>query len=181
MANLKSKYNAVVKKELMKTLNYTNEMQVPKVTKVVINMCVKEAVTDSKKILTAVSELTSIAGQKPVVTKARTSIAGFKLREGMKLGTKVTLRGDRMYDFLDRLIHIAMPRIRDFHGISKKSFDGNGNYSVGFREHTVFPEISPDEVSNLHGVQINISTTAKSNDEGRALLTLLGFPFKKVK
>lgn len=178
MANLKSIYNTTVKKELMKTLNYTNEMQVPKVTKVVINMCVKEAVTDSKKILTAVSELTAIAGQKPVITKARTSIAGFKLREGMKLGTKVTLRGDRMYDFLDRLVHIAMPRIRDFHGISKKSFDGNGNYTFGIKEQIIFPEINYDKVDKIRGMDITVCTTATDDKAGYELLKSLSFPFK---
>ncbi|PIZ33944.1 MAG: 50S ribosomal protein L5 [Alphaproteobacteria bacterium CG_4_10_14_0_8_um_filter_37_21] len=178
MANLKSTYNTTVKKELMKTLNYTNEMQVPKVTKVVINMCVKEAVTDSKKIQTAVSELTSIAGQKPVITKARTSIAGFKLREGMKLGTKVTLRGDRMYDFLDRLVHIAMPRIRDFHGISKKSFDGNGNYTFGIKEQIIFPEINYDKVDKIRGMDITVCTTATNDNAGYELLKSLSFPFR---
>jgi len=178
MANLKSIYDTISKKELMKTLGYTNEMQLPKVTKVVLNMCVKEAVNDSKKIEVAFSELASIAGQKPIITKARASIAGFKLREGMKLGVKVTLRGDRMYEFLDRLIHIAMPRIRDFHGISKKSFDGNGNYTFGIKEQIIFPEINYDKVDKIRGMDITVCTTATDDKAGYELLKSLSFPFK---
>jgi large subunit ribosomal protein L5 len=179
MANLKSIYDTTVKKELMTTLGYKNEMQVPRVTKVVLNMCVKEAVNDSKKIEVAFSELASIAGQKPIITKARASIAGFKLREGMKLGVKVTLRGDRMYEFLDRLIHIAMPRIRDFHGISKKSFDGNGNYTFGIKEQIIFPEINYDKVDKIRGMDITVCTTATDDKAGYELLKSLRFPFKK--
>ncbi|MDP2193279.1 MAG: 50S ribosomal protein L5 [Alphaproteobacteria bacterium] len=179
MANLKTLYSSKVKKELMESLGYKNAMQVPKITKVVLNMCVKDAVSDSKKIQTAYDEMMAIAGQKPVITKARASIAGFKLREGMKLGVKVTLRGDRMYEFLDRLVHIAMPRIRDFHGISKKSFDGNGNYTFGIKEQIIFPEVNYDKVDKIRGMDITVCTTATDDNAAFHLLNSLSFPFKK--
>lgn len=177
MANLKEHYHNVVKSNLKKDLGFKNDMQVPVITKVVINMCVKEAVTDSKKIHTAVEELMAIAGQKPVITKAKKSVASFKLREGMNIGTKVTLRKDRMYDFLDRLVHIAMPRIRDFRGISKKGFDGNGNYTFGIKEQIIFPEINYDKVDKVRGMDITICTTAQDDETGYQLLKSMQFPF----
>jgi len=180
--DLQTRFNQEILPELKKELGIKNSMAVPKVTKVVINSGIGNYLKTNKKDFEAVvHNLSAIAGQKAQTNKAKKSVSNFKLREGDVVGVSVTLRGERMYAFLDKLVNVVFPRVRDFRGISPKSFDGNGNYSVGFREHTVFPEISPDEVSNLHGVQINISTTAKSNDEGRALLTLLGFPFKKVK
>lgn len=174
---LKEKYLNTVKDALKKELGYKNPMEVPKITKVVINMCVKEATVDSKKIQNAVDDLTAISGQKPVITSAKKSIAAFKLREGMKLGAKVTLRNERMYEFLDRLVHVAMPRIRDFRGISKKSFDGNGNYTFGIKEQIIFPEINYDKVDKIRGMDITICTTATSNEAGYKLLKALDFPF----
>jgi len=154
-------------------------MQVPKVEKIVINMGVGDAVQNSKVLDAAVEELTLIAGQKPVITKAKKSIAGFRLREGMPIGTKVTLRGDRMYDFLDKLISISLPRVRDFRGVSKKAFDGRGNYTLGVKEQLIFPEIDFDKVSKVRGMDIVIVTTANSDEEARELLTQFGMPFQK--
>lgn len=177
MSMMKEKYNTAVKAQLKDELGYKNEMQIPKITKVVLNMCVKEAVTDSKKIQNAVDDMAAIAGQKPVVTKAKKSIASFKLREGMSIGAKVTLRNDRMYEFLDRLVHIAMPRIRDFRGISKRGFDGRGNYTFGIKEQIVFPEINYDKVDKIRGMDITICTTAENDEAGYKLLKALNFPF----
>ena len=179
MTGLKVKYAEKIRPQLKKDLNITNDMQVPRITKVVLNMSVGEAVGDSKKLHLAVEDLTAIAGQKPVITKAKKSIAGFKLREGMAIGAKVTLRKDRMFEFLDRLVNIAMPRIRDFRGLSVKSFDGNGNYSLGIKEQIVFPEINYDKVDKIRGFDITICTTAKNNDEALALLKAINFPFAR--
>ncbi len=178
---LKTEYNDTVKAALREKFSYANIMEIPRIDKIVINMGVGEAVADSKKINAAIGDLTSIAGQKPVATKARNSIAGFKLREGMNVGAKVTLRGDRMYEFLDRLLTIALPRVRDFRGLNPKSFDGRGNFAMGMKEHIVFPEINYDKIDQVWGMDIIVATTAKTNDEARELLTLMGFPFPKPK
>ena len=177
MARLRKHYETVVKPALQTEFNYANSMQIPKLTKIVINMGVGEAAQDAKKIESAVAELTLIAGQKPVVTKARTSIAQFKLREGQVVGCKVTLRADRMYEFLDRLINIALPRVRDFRGVPGKSFDGRGNYALGLKEQIVFPEINYDKVETIRGMDIIFVTTAKSNEEAKALLKGFDMPF----
>lgn len=177
MVRLREHYEKVVKAELVKQFNYTNPMEIPKIEKIVLNMGVGEAAQDKKKIEIAVSELTAIAGQKPVTTKAKKSIAGFKLREGVPLGAKVTLRQARMYEFLDRFVNIAMPRIRDFRGVSKKSFDGRGNFAMGIKEHIVFPEIDYDKVEKVRGLDIIIVTTARTDSEALALLTAFNFPF----
>ncbi|MFN7710124.1 MAG: 50S ribosomal protein L5 [Holosporales bacterium] len=177
MARLREHFKNVVKPSLMKEFGYSNQLQVPCIEKIVLNLGVGEAVNDRKKIDSAVAELTAIAGQKPVVTRARKSIAGFKLREGMPIGVKVTLRKERMYEFLDRLVNIAMPRIRDFRGISKKSFDGKGNYAFGIKEHIIFPEINYDKVDAIHGMDIVIVTSAKSDAEALALLRGFNMPF----
>ncbi|HOI85405.1 MAG TPA: 50S ribosomal protein L5 [Acholeplasmataceae bacterium] len=179
MSIIKDRYDNVVKPELIKAFNYTSVMQVPKIEKIVVNMGVGDAVFNPKVLDDAVEELRAITGQKPLVTKAKNSISNFKLREGMAIGTKVTLRGDRMWFFLDKLINIALPRVRDFRGISSNSFDGRGNYTVGIKEQIIFPEISLDKVKKVRGMDIVIVTTAKSDQEGRQLLTLLGMPFKK--
>ncbi|MDP3371850.1 MAG: 50S ribosomal protein L5 [Candidatus Paracaedibacteraceae bacterium] len=179
MTGLKLKYEKEIKAQLAKELAIDNVMSLPRVTKVVINMSVGEAVSDSKKLQLAVEELTAIAGQKPVITKAKKSIAGFKLREGMSIGAKVTLRSDRMYEFLDRLVNIAMPRIRDFRGLSSRSFDGKGNYSLGIKEQIVFPEINYDKVDKVRGFDITICTTAKNDNEALALLKAMNFPFTR--
>jgi large subunit ribosomal protein L5 len=179
MSRLKALYDSQVKQSLKEELNSPNVMAVPRVTKITLNMGVGEALADKKLLENAVNDLTQIAGQKPVVTKARKSIAGFKVREGWPIGCKVTLRGERMWEFLDRLVDVAIPRIRDFRGLNPKSFDGRGNYSMGVKEQIIFPEIDYDKVDTLRGLDITITTTAKSNDEGRALLTALQFPFKK--
>lgn len=179
MTGLKTKYNTVIKKSLKDDLGLENVMQIPRVTKVVLNMSVGDAVSDSKKLQLAVEDLTAIAGQKPVITKAKKSIAGFKLREGMSIGAKVTLRKDRMFEFIDRLINIAMPRIRDFRGLSIKSFDGKGNFSMGIKEQIVFPEINYDKVDKVRGFDITICTTAKNNEEAIALLKAMNFPFTR--
>jgi large subunit ribosomal protein L5 len=179
MSIIKERYENVVKPELIKAFNYTSVMQVPKIEKVVVNMGVGDAVFNPKVLDDAVEELTAITGQKPLVTKAKNSISNFKLREGMPIGAKVTLRGDRMWFFLDKVINIALPRVRDFRGISSNSFDGRGNYTVGIKEQIIFPEISLDKVKKVRGMDIVIVTTAKSDQEGRQLLTLLGMPFKK--
>lgn len=175
---LKTKYHDQIRAELKEQFSYSNEMKVPKLDKVVINMGVGEAVSDSKKIKSALAELERIAGQKPVPTKARKSIAGFKLREGMTIGAKVTLRRDQMFEFLDRLTTIALPRVKDFRGLNGKSFDGAGNFAMGIKEHIVFPEINYDEVETMRGMDIIVCTTATTNEEAKALLTACGFPFR---
>ena len=177
--NLRSKYNDEVVDALKKEFNYSNVHQIPKLNKVVINMGVGEACHNSKLAELCVNQLTKIAGQKAVSTKAKKSIATFKLREGMPVGCMVTLRGERMYDFLQKLICVVLPRIRDFRGISSKSFDGRGNYTLGLKEQSLFPEISYDEIDTVLGMNISIITTAQTDEEGRALLRYLGMPFKK--
>jgi large subunit ribosomal protein L5 len=174
---LKTKYNEQIRAKLKEEFGYTNDMQIPKLDKVVINMGVGEAVADSKKIKTALAEMEKIAGQKPVATKARKSIAGFKLREEMLIGCKVTLRRDQMFEFLDRLTNIALPRMKDFRGLNGKSFDGNGNFAMGIKEQLVFPEIAYDDIDDIRGMDIIVCTTARTNDEARSLLTQCGFPF----
>ena len=175
---LKRKYREQIREKLQEQFQYSNPMKVPKLDKVVINMGVGEAVNDSKKIKAALAELEKIAGQKPVATKARKSIAGFKLREGMLIGAKVTLRRDQMYEFLDRLTTIALPRVKDFRGLNGKSFDGRGNYAMGIKEHIVFPEINYDDVEEVRGMDIIVCTTAETNEEAKALLAECGFPFR---
>ncbi len=179
MNRLQEKYQNSVKSELAKKFAYKSSMQIPKVEKIVINMGVGDAVANSKVLDDAVEELTQITGQKPVVTKAKKSIANFKLREGMPIGCKVTLRGERMYQFLDKLVSIALPRVRDFHGVSGNSFDGRGNYTLGVKEQLIFPEINFDKVKKFRGMYIVIVTTAKTDEEGRTLLQLMGMPFRK--
>ena len=180
MANrLKEKYVNEVQPSLIEKFNYTSSMQAPKIDKIVLNMGVGDAVSNSKNLDEAVEELKLIAGQQPVITKAKKSIAGFRLREGMSIGTKVTLRGERMYDFLDKLINISLPRVRDFRGVSSKAFDGRGNYTLGIREQLIFPEIDFDKVNRVRGLDIVIVTTAQNDEEGRELLTQLGMPFTK--
>jgi large subunit ribosomal protein L5 len=174
---LKSDYKARIRKVMRERFGYSNEMQIPKLDKIVINMGIGEAVADSKKVQSAMTDLAKIAGQKPISTKARTSIAGFKLREGMTIGAKVTLRQDRMYEFLDRLITIALPRVKDFRGLKPTSFDGRGNYAMGLREHIVFPEINYDQIDQVWGMDIIITTTAKTDEEARELLREFQFPF----
>ncbi len=176
---LKTHYNDVLRPELIKQFNYKNVMQVPRLDKVVINMGIGEGVADSKKVQIAADDLMLIAGQKPVITRARKSIATFKLREGMPVGAKVTLRKNRMYDFIDRLITIALPRVRDFRGLSVTSFDGHGNYALGIKEHIVFPEIDYDKVDAILGLDVVVCTTAVNNDEARALLKGFDFPFSE--
>jgi len=170
-------YDDVIVKAMTEKFGYKNVMEVPRVTKIVLNMGVGEATQDKKKVEQAAQEMTKIAGQKAVITKAKKSIAQFKLREGMPIGCKVTLRRDRMYEFLDRLVTIAMPRIRDFRGLNPKSFDGHGNYAMGLKEQIVFPEISYDKIEKVRGMDIIVTTTAKTDDEARELLRLFGFPF----
>ncbi|WP_068427834.1 50S ribosomal protein L5 [Piscicoccus intestinalis] len=176
---LKTKYAEQIKPALLKEFGYGNVMQVPGVVKVVVNMGVGEAARDSKRIEGAIRDLTLITGQKPVVTRARKSIAQFKLREGMPIGAHTTLRGDRMWEFLDRLVSVALPRIRDFRGLSPKQFDGRGNYTFGLNEQSMFYEIDPDRIDFVRGMDITVVTTATNDDEGRALLRQLGFPFKE--
>ena len=176
---LKERYHKEVVPELMKQFSYKNPMQVPKLVKVVLNMGMGEAISNAKALDHAVSELEKVTGQHPVITKAKKSIATFKLREGMPIGTTVTLRRERMYEFLDRFISAALPRIRDFRGIPSKSFDGRGNYSIGIKEQVIFPEIEIDKVDSIHGLDITIVTTAETDEEGRALLGHLGMPFRK--
>lgn len=178
-ARLKEMYQQDVASAMMKKFNYNSSMQVPKIEKVVINMGVGEAVGNPKVLDNAVEDLTTIAGQKPVVTRAKKSIAGFKLREGMPIGVKVTLRGERMYHFLDKLINVALPRVRDFRGVSPKSFDGRGNYTLGLKEQLIFPEIVYDKVDKVRGMDVVIVTTANTDEESRELLTLMGMPFRK--
>ncbi len=178
MARLQEKYKTEIKAKLKEELGLGNEMEIPKITKITLNMGVGEAVGDKKVLENALADMQKIAGQKPVITKARRSIAGFKIREAWPIGVKVTLRSDKMYEFLDRLVSIAIPRIRDFRGISPKQFDGRGNFSMGVSEQIIFPEIDYDKVDKLRGLDICISTTARNNDEGRALLKAFNFPFK---
>lgn len=177
MNRLYEKYNTVVKGELMKKYNYSSVMQIPKIEKVVLNMGVGDAVFNAKVLDEAVEELTVITGQKPVVTKAKKSIANFKLREGMPIGAKVTLRGERMYDFLDKLFSIALPRVRDFRGTNDASFDGRGNYTLGVKEQLIFPEVNFDKIKKIRGMDIVIVTTAHTDEEGHELLRQMGMPF----
>lgn len=179
MAKLHEFYNKSVVPELQKNFKYQSVMQVPKITKITLNMGVGEAVSDKKMLEHALRDLTAISGQKPLVTKARKSVAGFKIREGYPIGCKVTLRGDRMWDFLERLITIVLPRVRDFRGVNANSFDGRGNYSMGIREQIIFPEIEYDKIDKLRGLDITITTSAQNNDEGKALLASFNFPFRK--
>jgi large subunit ribosomal protein L5 len=174
---LKSVYREKIRASLKEQFSYTNEMQIPKLDKIVLNMGIGEAVNDSKKVQAAVKDLAAITGQKPATTRARNSIAGFKLRENMVIGAKVTLRKDRMYEFLDRLITIALPRVKDFRGLNAKSFDGRGNFAMGLREHIVFPEINYDQIDQMWGMDIIVCTTATSDEEARALLKEFQFPF----
>jgi large subunit ribosomal protein L5 len=176
---LKAEYIERIRAAMTEKFGYTNPMQLPKLDKIVLNMGIGEAVADSKKANAALKDLTAIAGQKAVATKARNSIAGFKLREGMIIGGKVTLRGDQMYEFLDRLITIALPRVKDFRGLKPTSFDGRGNYAMGLKEHIVFPEINYDQIDQMWGMDIIVCTTARTDDEARALLTEFKFPFVK--
>jgi len=177
LSRLKEKYNDEVAKSLMEKFGYKNVMEIPKIEKVVINMGVGEAVSNPKILDVAVNDMTIIAGQKPVVTRAKKSIAAFKIREGMPIGAKVTLRGQRMYQFLDKLLNIALPRVRDFRGVSPKSFDGRGNYTMGIKEQLIFPEIEYDKIDKIRGMDIIIVTTAKTDEEARELLKLMGMPF----
>ena len=176
---LKRDYDERIVKAMTEKFGYTNRLAVPRLDKIVINMGVGEAVQDKKKVETAAAELELIAGQKPVITKAKKSIASFKLREGMPIGAKVTLRRERMYEFLDRLVTIAMPRIRDFRGLNPKSFDGRGNYAMGLKEQLIFPEISYDKIDKVRGMDVIVTTTAATDDEARELLRLFGFPFPR--
>ena len=179
MSRLKDKYLSEVVKGLQEKYNYKNVMQIPKVTKVVINMAVGEAVTNSKALDAAVNDMTIISGQKPIITKAKKSIAAFKIREGMNLGCKVTLRGERMYEFLDKLMNLTLPRVRDFHGVSAPGFDGRGTYTLGLKEQLIFPEIEYDKVDKARGMDITIVTTATTDEEGRDMLKMMGMPFEK--
>jgi large subunit ribosomal protein L5 len=176
---LKERYTKEIAPALIKSLNLVNVMQVPRIEKVVVNIGVGEAIDNAKALDAAVADMTQITGQKPVVNKARKSIAAFKLREGRAIGVKVTLRGERMWSFLDRLMNVALPRVRDFRGISANSFDGRGNYTLGLREQLVFPEIDYDKIDKLRGMEITIVTSAKTDEEGRQLLSMLGMPFRK--
>ena len=176
---LKERYQQELVPALMKSLGLDNIMQVPRVEKVVVNIGVGEALDNAKALDAAVGDMTKVTGQKPIVTKARKSIANFKLREGRAIGVKVTLRGDRMWSFLDRLMNVALPRVRDFRGVSPNAFDGRGNYTLGLREQLVFPEIEYDKIDKLRGLEISIVTTARADEEGRQLLSMLGMPFRK--
>jgi large subunit ribosomal protein L5 len=178
MARLKELYRQKIVAQLKKELAYQNIMQVPKLTKIVVNMGLGDAVQNPKLLESGVSDITQITGQKPLVTRAHKSIANFKLREGVSIGCAVTLRGERMYEFFDRLVNVALPRVRDFRGVSENSFDGRGNYSLGIREHTIFPEINIDKVDQVKGFSISMVTTANTDAEGRALLRALGMPFR---
>ena len=177
MARLKDFYSQEVAPAMMKKFGYKNVMEIPKVEKVVVNMGVSEAVGNPKVLDAAVADLTQISGQKPIVTKAKKSISAFKVREGMSIGTKVTLRGERMYHFMDKLLNVALPRVRDFRGISPKAFDGRGNYTLGVKEQLIFPEMEYDKIDKIRGMDITIVTTAKTDEEARALLKLMGMPF----
>lgn len=178
MARLRVLFNKEIRAKLKQQFNYKSVMQVPKITKITLNMGVGEAISDKKVLQAAVGDLEKLSGQKPIITKARKSIAGFKVREGWPIGCKVTLRGRHMYEFLDRLITISLPRVRDFRGLNDKSFDGRGNYSFGLKEQIVFPEIDYDKVDKLRGLDICITTTANTNDEAKALLTAFNFPLR---
>jgi large subunit ribosomal protein L5 len=180
VARLKVRYRAEALPRLMQELGLANPMQVPRLEKVVINMGVGDSLKDGRLMEAAVEDLQIITGQKPVVTRARKSVAGFKIREGMAIGAKVTLRGDRMWEFVDRLVSIAIPRIRDFRGLNPKAFDGHGNYTLGLTEQLIFPEIDYDKVAKVRGMDITVATTAKTDEEGRALLVALGFPFEGI-
>ena len=179
-ARMQARYDDVIVKAMTEKFGYKNALEVPRLEKIVLNMGVGEATQDKKKVEQAASEMELIAGQKPVITKAKKSIAQFKLREGMPIGVKVTLRGDRMYEFVDRLVTIALPRVRDFRGVPKKSFDGRGNYAMGLKEQLVFPEINYDRIEKVRGMDIIVTTTAKTDDEARELLRLFNFPFPQV-
>jgi large subunit ribosomal protein L5 len=179
MSRLKQKYTEEVVPELVKKFNYSNKHMIPKIEKLVINCCTKDAVSNSKVVDSIMNDLGAITGQKPVVARAKTSIASFKVRQGMPLGASVTLRGEKMYEFLDRLMSISLPRVRDFRGVSSKGFDGKGNYTLGLKEQIIFPEINYDKIDKIRGMGISIVTTANTNEEGRELLTLLGMPFRK--
>ncbi|HLR88617.1 MAG TPA: 50S ribosomal protein L5 [Atopostipes sp.] len=179
MNRLKEQYDNEIVNSLVEKFDYESVMEVPKIEKIVLNMGVGDAVANSRNLENAVNELTLISGQKPVVTRAKRSVAGFRLREGMPIGAKVTLRGNRMYDFLDKLVSVSLPRVRDFRGVSKNSFDGRGNYTLGVREQLIFPEISYDDVSKVRGLDIVIVTTAETDEEARELLTELGMPFQR--
>ena len=176
---LKERYKEEIAPALFKSLKLDNVMQIPRITKVVVNIGVGEALDNAKALEAAVADLTMITGQKPIITKAKKSIANFKLREGRQIGVKVTLRGDRMWSFLDRLMNVALPRVRDFRGISPNAFDGRGNYTLGLREQLVFPEIEYDKIDKLRGLEVSIITTARNDDESRQLLQMLGMPFRK--
>lgn len=178
-ARLRERYEKQLRAELMKELGFENPMQVPRLEKIVVNMGLGEAINNGKIIDASVEQLSAITGQKPVVTRARKSIANFKLRQGQSIGAMVTLRGDRMYEFLDRLVSIALPRVRDFKGVSPKAFDGKGNYTLGVREQIIFPEINYDKVEKIKGLNITVVTTARNDEEGRALLRHLGMPFRQ--
>lgn len=179
MTRLREHYDTVVRPSLMKEFGYTNPLQVPRLEKIVVNMGVGEAVQDVKKVDAAARELAAITGQKPVITKAKKSIATFKLRENLPIGCKVTLRKTRMYEFVDRLVNVALPRVRDFRGLNPKSFDGRGNYTIGIKEHIIFPEIDYDKAAEIWGMDITVCTSAKSDDEARALLAAFNFPFRQ--
>ncbi|NPV44219.1 MAG: 50S ribosomal protein L5 [Firmicutes bacterium] len=179
MARLRDKYEKEVVPAMMEKFNYKNPMEIPRLEKIVINMGVGEAKENPKALDGAVNDLSLIAGQKPVITKAKKSVAAFKIRAGMPIGAKVTLRGNRMYEFLDKLINIALPRVRDFRGVSPKSFDGRGNFAIGVREQLIFPEIDYDKIDKIRGMDIIITTTAKTDEEARELLSLMGMPFRK--
>lgn len=179
MARLKEFYRETVVKQLMEKFQYSNIMEVPRITKITLNMGLGEAVGDKKIIEHAVSDMTAVAGQKPVVTKARKSIAGFKIRDDYPIGCMVTLRRDTMYEFLDRLVNVALPRVRDFRGLNPKAFDGRGNYNLGVKEQIIFPEVDYDKIDVLRGMNISITTTAKNDEEARALLSAFSFPFKQ--
>ena len=176
---LKKQYRDTIAPEMIKEFGYKNALEVPRIEKIVINMGIGEAVADSKKVQSALGDLAKIAGQKPAVTKSRKSIATYKLREGMPIGGKVTLRKQRMYEFLDRLVNVALPRVRDFRGLNPKSFDGRGNYAMGIKEHIIFPEINYDQVDQIWGMDVIVCTTAKTDDEARALLKAFNFPFRQ--
>lgn len=177
-ARLKERYEKELRSSLMKELGFTNPMQAPRLEKIVVNMGLGEAISNGKIIDASLAQLTMIAGQKPVITKSRKSIANFKLRQGQSIGVMVTLRGDRMYEFFDRLVSVALPRVRDFKGVSPKAFDGKGNYTLGVREQIIFPEINYDQVEKIKGLNITVVTTARNDEEGRALLRHLGMPFR---
>lgn len=179
MSRLKDMYNAEIKDAMVKKFGYKNDMEAPRLDKIVINMAIGEAKENSKILDVAMKDLEIIAGQKPVLTRAKNSIANFKIREGMPLGCKVTLRGDKMYEFLDRLVNLALPRVRDFRGVSADSFDGRGNYALGIKEQIIFPEIEYDKIDKVRGMDVIIVTTAKTDEESKALLELFNMPFKK--